>query len=184
VLNELDWLRCHHAAVGAEPGTIEVPRMSPDKAHSFGSVALDESRRDATADRSRGALVPMMTVDGLDLPRCRLIKADVEGMEASVLRGAAGTIARHRPLLYLEADQEGRVPELLEVIDGLGYSAYWHLAPYTQAANFYGRTVEFFRGIIAVNILAAPPGFNVVGLPAVRSADWKADLQARSAAAV
>ena len=35
-------------------------------------------------------------VDDLGLASCRLIKVDVEGFEAQVLRGAAATIARHR----------------------------------------------------------------------------------------
>jgi hypothetical protein len=37
--------------------------------------------------------------------------------------------------------------------------------------------VEFFRNIVAVNLLAAPPGFTVNGLPPVRSADWQVDLR-------
>jgi FkbM family methyltransferase len=176
-LNELDWLQCWNAAAGEAPGTIEVPRMDPNARHSFGSVALDPARRDAAADAARGVLVPVMTVDGLDLPRCRLIKADVEGMEALVLRGAAATIARHRPLLYLEADQPERVAEVLAVVAELGYAPYWHVVPYVQQGNFYARPVEFFRGIVAVNMLAAPPGFTVNGLPPVRSADWQADLR-------
>ena len=180
-LNELDHLTCWNAALGEAPGTIEVPRMNPNARHSFGSVALDPARRDAAADATRGALVPVMTIDGLDLPRCRLIKADVEGMEAFVLRGAAATIARHRPLLYLEADQPGTVPALLQVIEDLGYAPYWHVVPYVQPANFYARPVEFFRGIVAANILAAPPGFTVNGLPPVRSADWQADLRPAAA---
>jgi FkbM family methyltransferase len=180
-LNELDQLRCHHAAVGEAAGVIEVPRMSPNARHSFGSVALDEARRDAGADPSRGELVPVVAVDGLALRRCRLIKADVEGMEAAVLRGARRTIAEHRPLLYLEADQPQAVPQVLDVIRELGYRPYWHIAPYCKDGNHYGRPVEFFRGVVAVNLLAAPPGFAVNGLAAASSPDWRADLQAQAA---
>ena len=180
-LNELDQLDCWNAALGEAPGTIEVPRMDPNSRHSFGSVALDPGLRDAAADAGRGALVPVMTVDGLDLPACRLIKADVEGMEAHVLRGAGQTITRHRPLLYLEAELKDAVPALLAEVTALGYAAYWHVVPYAQAGNLYGRAVEFFRGIVAVNLLAAPPGFTVRGLPPVRSADWQADLRQAAA---
>ena len=38
------------------------------------------------------------------------MKADVEGMELSVLRGAAGLIAKFRPLLYLEAHADEAPP--------------------------------------------------------------------------
>ena len=39
------------------------------------------------------------TIDRLVLPRLKLLKVDVEGMEAEVLRGAADTIWRTRPYL-------------------------------------------------------------------------------------
>ncbi|MBL6455554.1 FkbM family methyltransferase [Belnapia sp. T6] len=169
VLNELDHLHCWNAALGEVPGTIEVPRINPG------------ARRDAAADAARGLLVTVMTVDGLDLPRCRLIKADVEGMEAHVLRGARATIARCRPLLYLEADQPPAVAAVLEELVALGYAPFWHVVPYVQGANYFGRPVEFFRGIVAVNLLAAPPGFTVNGLPPVTSPDWQADLRRAAA---
>lgn len=174
-LNELDNVRCWNAAVGDAQGTIEVPRIGPNTAHSFGSVALDPERRDAACDASRGIAVPLMTIDQLELPRCRLIKADVEGMEASVLRGARETIARCRPVLYLEADQKDSIAALREAIAEIGYSAHWHVVPYVGAANFYKRPVEFFRGIVAVNILAAPPGLELKGGKPVVSNDWRAD---------
>ena len=170
-LNALDHLTCWNAALGEAPGTIAPPRMSPDSRPGHGGVA----------DAARVALIPVMTIDGLELPRCRLIKADVAGMEAFVLRGAAATIARHRPLLYLEADAAGTVTALLQVIAELGYAAYWHVVPYVQPGNFYARPVEFCRGIVAANILAAPPGFAVNGLPPVRSAEWRADLRPAAA---
>jgi FkbM family methyltransferase len=180
-LNELDQLECWNAAVGEAPGTIELPRMNPDARHSFGSVALNSDRRDAAGDAARGVPVPMMTVDGLDLPACRLIKADVEGMEAHVLRGARETIAQHRPLLYLQAELKEGVPALLEEVAALGYAPYWHVVPYVQPGNFYGRPVDLFRSIVAVNLLAAPPGFTVTDLPTVRSSDWQADLRPAAA---
>ena len=73
------------------------------------------------------------------------------------------------------------MPALLAEVTALGYAAYWHVVPYAQAGNLYGRAVEFFRGIVAVNLLAAPPGFTVRGLPPVRSADWQADLRQAAA---
>lgn len=181
VLNELDQLYCYNAAVGDAPGVIEVPRMSPTATHSFGSVALDPSRRDLAPAEARGALVPVRTIDELGLPGCRLIKADVEGMEVCVLKGAAATIAAHRPLLYLEADQEKTVPALIDMVRSLDYQPFWHVVPYVRQTNHFGRPVDFFRGVVAVNLLAAPPGFTVQGLKDVRSPDWRADLDLAAA---
>ena len=176
VMNELDQLHCYNAAVGEAPGTIEVPRMSPTAAHSFGSVSLDPGRRENTTGAAGGVMVPVRTVDELGLSRCRLIKADVEGMEASVLRGAAKTIAAHQPLLYLEADHEQEVKAVLDMLRGLTYQPFWHVVPYVKQENHFKRPIEFFRGVVAVNLLAAPPGFVVNGLPAATSPDWRADL--------
>jgi FkbM family methyltransferase len=55
-----------------------------------------------------------------------LIKIDVEGAEVDVIRGAARTLERHRPVLLFEhgaggADLYGRSSgELFEVLDGVG----------------------------------------------------------------
>jgi FkbM family methyltransferase len=168
-LNELDHVHCWNAAVGAEPGTIPVPRMNPEAAHSFGSVRLAPQGGKGTVP------VPVVTIDGLKLERCRLIKADVEGWEASVVRGAAETIRRCKPLLYLEADQEDRVPELIDAVRETGYRMFWHVAPYCRRDNFFRRPLEFFKGIVAVNMLAVPPGFEVNGMPELKTADWRAD---------
>jgi FkbM family methyltransferase len=54
-----------------------------------------------------GALIPAIALDDLadrsiPPPRVAMIKIDVEGMELAVLRSAVKTIARDRPVLYVE----------------------------------------------------------------------------------
>ena len=47
--------------------------------------------------------IDVATIDELDLPGpVRLIKIDAEGKEAAVIRGAARTILKHRPVLFVE----------------------------------------------------------------------------------
>ncbi|HRH68807.1 MAG TPA: FkbM family methyltransferase [Flavobacteriales bacterium] len=49
-----------------------------------------------------GEGIPIVTLDSFDLERCALIKVDAEGMELGILRGAAQTISRCRPVMVLE----------------------------------------------------------------------------------
>ena len=53
-------------------------------------------------------------------PRLDLIKIDVEGMEADVLRGAGGLIRRHKPVIYAENDKPEKSPELVRLIRSHG----------------------------------------------------------------
>ena len=61
-----------------------------------------------------------------------LLKADVEGFEVEVLRGARDTIAQHRPLLYLEHNGhsgdagELEETELVRLLRGWGYTITLH----------------------------------------------------------
>jgi FkbM family methyltransferase len=56
-------------------------------------------------------------------PRIDLIKIDVEGWELDVLRGAAGILARHRPLLYVEVMQ-GAFEAVEGHLDAAGYQCW------------------------------------------------------------
>lgn len=127
-----------------------------------------------------GALeVPVETLDRLaeaqGLARLDLIKIDVEGAEAEVIRGARRTIARHRPVVVFEnwLDAEGRV-------DAAPFEALGEIAPYAfyaielhppapagpeaamaESAAVTGRVIP-----LAVDSRAAlPPRINVFACP-------------------
>ena len=63
------------------------------------------------------------------LPRVDFVKIDVEGGELNVLKGAARTLSKHRPLLYCEVYEKwaasfGYTPaDLLGFVRSLGYSS-------------------------------------------------------------
>jgi FkbM family methyltransferase len=98
-----------HAAVGAESGSMMIPRPNYLRAGSYGSLEL-RYRGEKTefigqaVSYDEADLVPVILVelDGYELPRVDLIKIDVEGMELDVLAGAAKTLARCRPSLIIE----------------------------------------------------------------------------------
>jgi hypothetical protein len=116
--------------------------------------------------------VPVMTIDGLCLPRCDFIKIDVEGMERAVLAGAVATIARCKPFLYVENDRADRSAELIRFLDRLGYAMYWHKPPLYNPKNYAGNPHNVFGGLVSGNMLCAHrdvptciKGFDAVVVP-------------------
>lgn len=175
-LNGLDNVVCHPKAIGDTNAEIGLPPLPPpDAPFNFGALALSR----AAADSER---VPQVTLDSLDLPACRLIKIDTEGMEPQVLDGARGLIARCRPLLYVEANEPGASKPLSERLDALGYAAFWSMFPYFDANNFYANTVNIWPNMApSINLICAPKDVNL-GLAdhePFRGAtdDWRACVQ-------
>jgi FkbM family methyltransferase len=69
--------------------------------------------------------VAVRRLDGLELPPPQLIKLDVEGHEAAVLRGGAALLSRYRPLIVFESwhqpKQSEQMLEPLRLLAALGY---------------------------------------------------------------
>jgi FkbM family methyltransferase len=73
---------------------------------------------------ARSGEVEVVRLDDVELPGpLRLLKVDVEGMEVSVLRGAAQTIQRDRPLLYVECASPISFGRVVHLMSGWGYAA-------------------------------------------------------------
>lgn len=145
--NGLSNVVLHNAGVGRTGGTLCVATPDYGRLGNFGAIALGGMG---------GDVVPIETVDGLDLPSLHLLKADVEGMEAQVLEGARRTIARHRPALFLENDREDRSPELIALVQSLGYRLWWVVVPLFEPDNFADCPVNVFSQIVSINMLALP----------------------------
>jgi FkbM family methyltransferase len=115
-LNGLANVRVIGAAASEQPGEMRLFRPNPsDTNRARASLTHHRYLTGATAT------VPVVTIDGLcDGAPVALIKIDVEGHEAAVVRGAASTIARHAPSIVFEYD-----PALLP---GPGQSPFGWLA--------------------------------------------------------
>ncbi len=145
--NALPWADARLAALGSTVGTIRVPPLDYSAADNFGGVSMG-----GTA----GELVAVETIDGLDLPRLKLLKIDVEGMETDVLRGATATIWRTRPYLYVENDREENSSQLIAVIQSLGYRLWWHAPALFNPGNFAGNSDNVFGTVGSINLFCVP----------------------------
>jgi FkbM family methyltransferase len=147
-LNEIFNVYALLAAGGREAGKIRVPLADYSSPHNFAGLSLGGS--------GSGEEVEVIPVDALGLAALRLLKVDVEGMESEVLAGAAQTIKRLRPVIYVENDREDSSPHLIAQIRDFGYRLWWHLPPLYSPDNFAGNEENVFPGVVSVNMLCLP----------------------------
>ena len=125
----------YKCGLGESDGKFRVDNKNPAYENNCGAASL-------VKDMSGN--IPVHTLDGLvDGMVKRLsgqplvaIKADVEGMEAAVLKGAIGTLARFKPDLFLEVTDPEAMSSLEEILTPLNYkrlyahaiTPVWHFA--------------------------------------------------------
>jgi FkbM family methyltransferase len=153
-LNSIGNAHCMQLALGDEPGKVMVPSFNYANTNNYGGVEVDSF--------NTGEPVPCVTLDSLEIPACRLMKIDVEGMEIKVLKGGAETIKRLKPLLYVENDRLDKSATLMKLIDSLDYDMYWHMPFLYSPNNLFGNPQNVFQSIASFNLLCV-----------ARSADMK-----------
>lgn len=144
------------AAVDEIERQLHAPVFDYSAADNFGGfpdtlTAFTESRSKTIGHES----VPAITIDGLGLSSCALIKADVEGMEIAVIGGALDTIGRCRPMMYLEA-HPGMTQALFVSLDSMDYRLWRHAPPMFSTENFKGATEDPWAHVLSTNVLALP----------------------------
>lgn len=148
-------------AVGATAGVIQVPVVNYDVQNNFGGISLipATAAKWATAFDRGMAEVPVVTIDEVNEGRpVALLKADVEGMELDVVRGAERTLAESRPLLYLEADRPDAAQPLLDALIALDYRWHWHRPPLFTPDNFrrFPHCLPHLERTVSLNVVAVP----------------------------
>jgi FkbM family methyltransferase len=138
----------HQSAVGAAAGTIRVPSLDPEVPHNYGGLSLLAA--------GLGEPVGLVTIDSMELLDCQFIKLDIEGMETEALQGAAATIERFRPLLYVENDRQARSAELIGLMQQYGYRLYCHLPRLYSVNNFRADPENIFGNKVSVNMIGIP----------------------------
>jgi FkbM family methyltransferase len=161
-LNELANVRALPFALGREPGGTKVPALDYRGANNFGALSLGGAQ---------GEDVPVVTLDQLGLGRVKLIKIDVEGMEIDVLAGGKATLARCRPILYVENDRADKAEALVMQLQEDGYRMWWHSPPLYSPANFFGNPHNVFGNVGSFNMLCLPreSATAIQGMPEITS---------------
>lgn len=169
-LNSCANVVARQAAVGAEAGELMVPVLPLNLPNNFGALPLG-------GRWEHGESVPLVTINSLQLPTCRLIKLDIEGMELEALRGAVETIRRCRPALYVENDRDEKSSALIALLLSYDYRLYWHAPFLFQPDNFAGDTENIFDRIASYNMLCVPreSGGGISGLVEISGPDdsWR-----------
>ena len=135
-----------------ESGLGDVDGLLAYDAPPLDSVSEPGSTRVGTGDHP----CRIITIDSLGMKKLDLIKADVEGMELQVLKGALRTIGQFRPLLYLEANHAADRTELYRFVSDLGYRIYLHTILLFNPDNFRGEKLNVFGNWDSKMILCVP----------------------------
>lgn len=114
-----------------------------------------------------------MTSFRLTIWRCDLLKIDAEGMEQPTIEGAQKLIEACTPILYVENDRPEKSAELIELIQRLGYRAWWHTPPYFNKNNWARNPDNAWPGVASINMLCVHRSrkANMTGLAEISSPD-------------
>lgn len=112
----------HTNALGAVPSTVSLSVPMVDGTLARGSATTLPLNGDVAGETID---VQVRTLDSYGFDRVAAMKIDVEGAELDVIRGAAETLARWRPLLLVEIEQRhhaGPISEVFSLLETMGYS--------------------------------------------------------------
>jgi FkbM family methyltransferase len=153
-LNNLLNVKCLNMGLSDTPGKAFIPLLDPAVEQNFGALDLGHF--------GEGDAVTITTIDTLNLNGCNLIKVDVEGMEARVLKGAEITIKKYKPVLYVENNRVDVSAKTIKTVLGLGYRAYWHIIDYYNPKNFFGNKKNVFKNYSPeANMVCIPKNSNI-----------------------
>jgi FkbM family methyltransferase len=146
----------------AETMLVPVHDYRASSAHNSGSVSL--------AREGAGMPVSVVPLDDLleHIPRVRLLKIDVEGMEREALLGARRLIERCRPLLYVENDRVETSAALMQTLSDLGYRMAWHTPSLFNPHNHFAVEENDYPNVASFNLFCEPREAELAERPGLR----------------
>lgn len=158
-INSITNVDCLNLALSDAPGHVTVPIVDYGGQGNFGGISVHFAPD--VASKVPGHKIEARRLDDVfDYPRLKLLKVDVEGMEAAVLRGAEETIAKHRPILYVENDRIENSKALIELLFSYDYSLWWHMPPLFNEHNVNGVAENDYGKIVSINMLGVHNSVN------------------------
>jgi len=106
VINGCQNVSTFQSCVGDKPGTVKLYPVVYEKKTNFGALGVDPASMNGSDTKGERARID--TLDNLlselehPLTSCDFIKIDVQSFELFVLKGAAETLKRLKPVLFLE----------------------------------------------------------------------------------
>ncbi|MCA9114774.1 MAG: FkbM family methyltransferase [Planctomycetaceae bacterium] len=138
-LNSITNTFCWNLAAGAEPGELMFPPVDYSRPG-------DHNGTKAVTDNG-GEVVPVVTIDSFKLQRCDFLRVNSPGRLPEVIQGAAETLERCNPIVYLECSGEAAEAEaaLIRQLHELDYAMYWHNSPLFNPDNHAGNPENIFE---------------------------------------
>lgn len=103
----------------------------------------------------------VFNLDDIGLDYCNLVKIDVEGNEADVMKTGERLFTTHRPFVIAECQENQK--ELLQILFDIDYNIYWAPSPNFNPQNYYENNSCIFKdpnsGVI--NVFAFPKEIDI-----------------------
>ena len=144
-LNSLTNVYARNVVVGLEGGRINVPTLDPTRRINFGAFSVK--------GHARGEPVGMLTIDALELSRCHFIRIDVGEMARDIVVGGERTLAKNKPVLYVNVAGLDGGRDLGKFISKFGYRLYWHRPPLFNPRNPDQNKEDVFNEATSMNML-------------------------------
>lgn len=148
-LNKMPQLQVFQKGLGEVAGIVHCAGQNYSDMGHFAGHSLLEKGTDIK--------VEIVRIDDVFLaPRLSFMKIDVEGMEEDVLKGAAQTIRRDRPVLYVENDKPDKSAGVITTLMDMGYRMWWHTTPMFNPNNINKDSENLYPSIVNINMVCLP----------------------------
>lgn len=137
-INNANNVTLHECGLGRVNDAIHIKPLILEEYDNYGALRLS-----ASDDKEQNKVdVIIKRLDDMSLGQVDFIKIDAETMEPEIIRGSYATIARYRPILYVEANNSLSAMMIFEEAKIIGYDIFLHLSAAHNRNNYKNYTPE------------------------------------------